>query len=447
MRKVERVINGKRYWLSQRKDSDFWFITWTNDAKRRTDRKSTKEKSIAAAEQKLDEFLYELNAPKNVEIEEAPLAVVLDHYSAHISPDDGADKIASVYQAELAIDYWLDYWGEDKPLSEIATEKTQRGFHDHLRKKGYSEGYISRILSVGRAGINQAWKDQVIKSPVFIADVMSQRDRLEAEPKGRPISIDELAKLFQKTKTPHLWAFMIGLINSIGRPGAVLAMQPANQVSWEDSFFDLNPVGKKQTNKFNPILPITRNFEPWLKKETKSGYLVEYHGKPVKSMKTAWRKLRVAADLDNQVNPYSIRHSLGRFLRKNRAPSDQISIYLGHLPVGIKRTDQVYSPFDHDYCHEAAEIVDLFCDQLKEKVGMDLTPENAPLVLPPHMTKENKTGAKKRQCSASEKGNVVMIRHKTKRNPLVSQEVPMVGGTGIEPVTPTMSTHNPRSKS
>ena len=60
-------------------------------------------------------------------------------------------------------------------------------------------------------------------------------------------------------------------------------------------------------------LTITETLAPFIK--AADGYVVQYHGEPVDEIKTAWRKLRKAAGLDNQVNPYSLRHTLGRHLR------------------------------------------------------------------------------------------------------------------------------------
>lgn len=87
-------------------------------------------------------------------------------------------------------------------------------------------------------------------------------------------------------------------------------------------------------------------------KKVKPTHLIHYHGGPIGSMKTAWRGLREEAGFmvpnpawtpvapetvpqmipDLRVNSYSIRHTMGRELRKRRVPAVEISLMLGHLP-------------------------------------------------------------------------------------------------------------------
>lgn len=58
--------------------------------------------------------------------------------------------------------------------------------------------------------------------------------------------------------------------------------------------------------------------------------LVTYHGQPVKKINKAWRALREAAELDRSVNPYSIRHTVARWMRQHGVGAWEVAAQLGH---------------------------------------------------------------------------------------------------------------------
>ena len=68
---------------------------------------------------------------------------------------------------------------------------------------------------------------------------------------------------------------------------------------------------------------------------------VSHRRKPVCSILHLWRLTRAEAGLDKRVTPYSIRHGLARELRKRKVPTEQISLFLGHLPDGSAASEAV----------------------------------------------------------------------------------------------------------
>jgi integrase len=64
-----------------------------------------------------------------------------------------------------------------------------------------------------------------------------------------------------------------------------------------------------------------------------SGRLVTFQGRPVKKINKAWRGMRRAAGLDEDVNPYSIRHTMARWVRQNGVPVWEVAAQLGHNPA------------------------------------------------------------------------------------------------------------------
>jgi len=95
-----------------------------------------------------------------------------------------------------------------------------------------------------------------------------------------------------------------------------------------------------------------------------SGPIVSYREKPVKSIKTAYRKLVRKSGLKGRVNSTSIRHTLGRYMENvAKVPGRETSLFLGHIPVGKKKTTRRYSgidPYAPEYMSNAIATVEAF---------------------------------------------------------------------------------------
>ena len=71
-----------------------------------------------------------------------------------------------------------------------------------------------------------------------------------------------------------------------------------------------------------------------------------------------WRITRTTAGLDQRVTPYSIRHGLAREMRKWRVPTEQISLFLGHLPDGSSATTSIYAPYEPGFLSDAIAAIE-----------------------------------------------------------------------------------------
>ncbi|MBM3525426.1 MAG: hypothetical protein FJX57_20965 [Alphaproteobacteria bacterium] len=59
-----------------------------------------------------------------------------------------------------------------------------------------------------------------------------------------------------------------------------------------------------------------------------------------------------------RVTPYSIRHTMARELRKRRVPTEQISLFLGHVPVGVAATTSIYASYDPGFLGDAIAAIE-----------------------------------------------------------------------------------------
>src|SRR3546814_2923276 len=67
----------------------------------------------------------------------------------------------------------------------------------------------------------------------------------------------------------------------------------------------------------------------------------------------AWRKMREALELPDNIVPKTIRHTVATQLRTRGEPQEQISTLLGHAYAN--RTTGAYAKYDPEYLKRAAE--------------------------------------------------------------------------------------------
>ena len=136
------------------------------------------------------------------------------------------------------------------------------------------------------------------------------------------------------------------LIATACRPEAALELT-GEQLDFDDGLIDLNPRGRAQTKKFRPVVKMPGALASVLR-GAPDGRLVTFRGRPAKKINKAWRGMRVAAELDEDVNPYSIRHTVARWMRQNGVPAWEVAAQLGHKSRDY-RTTELYAAFDPAY--------------------------------------------------------------------------------------------------
>lgn len=145
-----------------------------------------------------------------------------------------------------------------------------------------------------------------------------------------------------KDAAPDHLAFAIELLCNTGvRPGAgeLLALK-YDHIQWDQG--TLRVFGGK-TGKWRTI-PLKPAFLKKLKnrmKDSKSGYLVEYNGKPVKSVHRSFRRTCEKLKIDKSVVLYDIRHWFCSQLLSNGVPVKSVSTLAGHASSHM--TLNVYS--------------------------------------------------------------------------------------------------------
>ncbi len=413
----KRIGEIAGYWLSQRPRSRMWYATWFDSTTRQTRRLSLGTADFREAQILLAEFVAKNARVQNKEPADTPLAeVLLRYWHGHVCKLDSQGRlvrIASHDQAKHGLALWNDFWGE-AAVGEVTIER-QEAFVIWLKDRGYKNAYVSRVLSVGRAAVNRAWKRQEIKSAPFIIDEPDRSDQTERY----RLSIDEMRRLLTAAKKwPHLHNFCMIALNTLARPDAVLDLSPS-QVDLDIRRIELNPRGRKQTKKRRPVVPITDTLLPYVEARDVERF-VHWHGKPIASIKKVFAAMVKQASLPREITPYSLRHTMAAELRRRGVAAWEVQGILGHKAAGVT---EIYARFDPDYMASGSRAIDDYFEALG-----------------PSFRYRDTDSTRSDQICVPPALHSGEIRLPTNLKDFSLSSGWMVGVTGIEPVTPTMST-------
>jgi len=345
------------YWLSKQARSDYWCRTWYDDATRQTKRSSLRETNFERAKEVLTDWFIKNRTINKALPESVTLAEIFaPFYEKH------ASKLASSYQAQLALRYWLDFFA-DATVEDATQVSEQERFQNWLIiEKGLNPNTASRTVSVGKTALNWAWKRGQLANVPYILPVK----KTASQPKGRPLEVAEIKALLEHAKSQHLRDFIWLMLATTARPDAILDLT-LDRCDLGERIIRLNPTVRTQTKKYRPTVKMPEAIVPLITRRRMTDdcpYLIAYNAKKVSSVKTGWRNARRAAGLDMAVNPYSLRHTMARWLRSQSVPVWEVQAQLGHKQAGAGTTE-IYAPFDPAYLANSVMAIDKFLHEIE----------------------------------------------------------------------------------
>jgi integrase len=165
------------------------------------------------------------------------------------------------------------------------------------------------------------------------------------------ITRTEADRLARAAGSFHIELFILIAKNTAARSEAIL------DLTWDrvkHGRIDFNVPGKPRTRKRRPEVPITPELSAALheaKKGAQTPYVVEYAGKPVRSIKKAFRRAAIRAGLPD-VSPHVLRHSVATWLAGDGVPLSQIAGMLGNSE---KMVEKVYAKFTPGFLAKAVK--------------------------------------------------------------------------------------------
>ena len=291
---------------------------------------------------------------------------MIGYYEGH------GKNLVSAADVKISSRLWGEFFG-DIPAIEACDVDRIEAFKIWLAEKDYSAGYINRIISVGRAALMRAYARRLIAVRPIVKGVPGHR----GEPKGQPMSVAQLTQLYSALQHDHSKRFFVLGLGTGGPPDALMTLEWP-QVDLAGGCIRLNPPGRRQTKKRRAEVPICKALAErllqWGTQDGWEGPVVHFRGKRVKSIKTGWRNARASIGLGEACNPYSLRHSVGKWLRSESVPPWEVAGLMGHKLPGYTITE-IYAGADPQ--HMAAAKATL--DKLLRAVCVPLVTENQPL--------------------------------------------------------------------
>ena len=360
---AEETFRIGEYWIGKKSGKPAYYRYWYDPDRGVTRRASLGTSDFEEAKDKLAVwYVANRSIPERSELETVLLSDVIRRYYEKHGQHTQSHETS---RANLLI--WLDYFDPETTVHDATQPKAVDGFIRHLQDKGNKASYINRILTDGRSAINKAWKDGDIASAPFIKSLKVE----DAEPKGRPLEMDELRAFYHTAETEHLKRFVLFSVATGARPSSVMDLH-SQQIDLERRLIELNPPGRKQTKKIRPSVKLPAPLVP----HVVDGWQITFRNKPLGSIKTSWRKQRARCGLDDQVNPYSIRHTIARHLRASGVPAWEVGAQLGHKKKENSITE-IYAPMDPSYLGQALAAIEAFMEEFL------LSPSERPLITLP----------------------------------------------------------------
>jgi len=330
------------------------------------------EHQAREAEERLANYIAQKYRPSRRvrDIDAIDIADVLSVYL-----DDCGPRITDRPKLERCIGRLNNFWG-GKMLSEV-TNAECRAYANSRGKTGGTRTDLETL----RAAINHHAKESLHHGTVRIA----------LPPKGPPrdrwLTRNEAARLLwacwryreiqtlhrgrdrgQKIETEkrplrHLARFiLIGLYTGT-RAGAIASASPYRDLG--HAFVDLDQgifyrlaIGRRASNKRQPPAPIPMrllaHMRRWVGRGVITSHFVEWHGAPVKSLKTAFNRAVKLAGLWGRVTPHTLRHTAATWLMQRGVPIWQAAGFLGMSAEILERT---YGHHHPDYMRGAAQAI------------------------------------------------------------------------------------------
>jgi integrase len=244
--------------------------------------------------------------------------------------------------------------GEERTLAhKYAWDRSQEGIR---------RATIWHDLNILRTGLNWAAKPgRRLIEPVHVW--LPRR----ASPRRTYISAEQLVKLVEECRQPHLKLFVLLAICTGQRKAAIL------DLAWDRVDFDAREIDFRLDRdqddildsggmKGRSIVPIGRRLFEELqlaKRWRTTDHVIEYNGKRVKDVKTALNAAMERAGIKRKFyGAHAIRHSVATIIADKGGELRQIQKLLGHDDFGT--TDKIYASHTSTYLASAVEIVDGF---------------------------------------------------------------------------------------
>lgn len=176
-------------------------------------------------------------------------------------------------------------------------------------------------------------------------------------PKDRWLTDAEIARLMAADAEPHIRLAILLMLTTAGRIGALL------ELSWDRVDLDrgvidlrLDAIGPRKGRAVVPINATLRAALAAAQDAALSDYVIEWAGKPVKSIRTGFMATVRHAGLEG-VSLHTLRHTAAVRMASAGVPMSRISQFLGHS--NTSQTEKVYARYAPEHLSDAAAALEI----------------------------------------------------------------------------------------
>jgi len=340
--------SNEKYKLWQHSNG-FIYVTWTEytksdngEVQTSSPRVSTGTTDWPSAELFRAQFIAGLKNPAPPE--DPTIGYLLDRYR-----NEHAANTRSLDTTDHNIKMLKPFFGHLLPK-----HLTNNLFRDFVQQRSVSAGTILRCLGVLKAALHYAEGNRWIPmQPQFIMPVKAP------PPRDLWLKREEVTKLIDNAKSPHIKLFIKIAVSTAARSGAIL------ELTWDRIDLDNRMIdfGQGWGNKRRSIVPMNDDVFDALqttKELAQTNHVIEFNGKPLQSIKKAFRDLCKACRI--KASPHVLRHTAATWLVMDGIPLAEVARLLGDSEKTVER---VYGKHAPDYLRRAVNSLNIHRNKAK----------------------------------------------------------------------------------
>lgn len=216
---------------------------------------------------------------------------------------------------------------------------TPKVIENFANSRGKSAGTVLREVGILRAALAWAKSHNLIARPPLIPNPVPT-----PPPRNRWLTKAEARDLLAACQEPHVKLFITLGLMTAARAGAILEAK-WSQVDMKAKTIDYGP---GHGNKSRAVVALNPEVISALKAAQRlscSEYVVEFRGKPLKTIKTGFAAACRRAGIEG-VTPHILRHSAATWAAIDGRPLSEIARMLGDSEATVER---VYAKWSPDY--------------------------------------------------------------------------------------------------
>ncbi len=237
-------------------------------------------------------------------------------------------------------------------LPDEVTAKRCRAYAAMRHRAGRKPGTIWTELNHLQIVLNAARKHRLIDREISVEKPQ------KPGPRDRRITKPEARKLLKGAGVPHVELAVALMMGTGARSGAVLELtwDRVDFARGQIQYAEPNDLGRRKGRATVPMTDDLRRRLEEAREAALTEYVVEWAGKPVKSVKKGFLRAVERAGLKD-VTPHVLRHSAATWMAEAGVPMDEIAQFLGHSDPST--TYKIYARYSPTHLREAARALEL----------------------------------------------------------------------------------------